>query len=246
MSNVLLTERDTGLFYDCYNYGALSISQIRKKHFPNCGKATALNRLSKLKKEGYLRSQRIGIVIYQGMPQKIGAVYQLTRQALQYLKVRFPNDRFKEDPLALNTSALSHDLLLTEVVGALKQRFPDKTIIRGEFFSGSDGTKRIPDAVILDPSQKANVAIELELTAKSNERYRDIVLQYRLSRDFEKVLYITQDSGIQEKIKRQIIQGKANVHLPNLSTGKFYFVHLHDLLRDPHAATISNGTTQFE
>jgi hypothetical protein len=232
MSNVLLTERDTGLLHDCYQNTALSISQIRRRHFPNCGKATALNRLSKLKTEGYLKSQRVGIVIYQGMPKKIGAVYQITRAAISYLKSRYPKEAFREEPLQLNTGALPHDLLLTDVVTELKKRHPGKLIMRGYLARHLEGAKRVPDAVILDPSGWAECAIELELTAKSKERYRDIILQYRLESRFPKVLYIAGDASTLEKIKCQIIQGKANPKIAELSTGKFNLVLLHDLLKD--------------
>lgn len=239
MKKVLLTERDFALLHDCYDNVALSVSQIRARHFNTCGKATALNRLSKLRKEGYLKSQRVGIVIYQGMPRKIGAVYQITRNAISNLKGRYPKESFREGPLQLNTSALPHDLLLTDVIAALRQRHSDKIITRGCLVPQMTDTKRIPDAVMLDPFGRANVAIELELTAKSNERYRDIILQYRLTNQFEKVVYIVADKNILAKIKCHILQGKPSPLLPEPSTGKFSFIYLHDLIGESHNAKVS-------
>jgi hypothetical protein len=83
---------------------------------------------------------------------------------------------------------------------------------------------------------------ELELTAKSERRYREIILQYRLHPLFPKVLYIVSGAAIQEKIAYEITNQKRIPGLPVPSTGKFYFVTLSALLVDPMAAPISNGS----
>ena len=44
------------------------------------------------------------------------------------------------------------------------------------------------------------MALELELTAKSEMRYREIILSYRTSSEFDSVLYVVKELSIQKKI----------------------------------------------
>ncbi len=242
VKGLLLTERDKGVLYDCYHGGALTFRQIKCRHFTNKSSSTAYNRIQGLKKAGYLASSRVGILLYQNEPQEIGVVYRPTQKCLTTLSRLCPEEVFRERPLRLNTASLPHDLLLVDVIGHLKERFPGQRILRAALFSGEPvPLKRTPDAIVLDQNGRPIVAIELELTAKSKSRYRQIVLHYRLSPVFKKVIYVVGSEAIAEKIRLQITPQK---HLPGLApptTDRFYFVTLSEFLRNPRAALISNG-----
>jgi beta-lactamase superfamily II metal-dependent hydrolase len=59
----------------------------------------------------------------------------------------------------------------------------------------------MPDAVLKIPRQAEMVAVELELTVKSEKRYREILLHYRLSEKFSQILYISNDIGVLKKVQ---------------------------------------------
>jgi hypothetical protein len=49
------------------------------------------------------------------------------------------------------------------------------------------------------------VAVELELTTKSSRRYREILLHYRLSSKFTKILYISNDKSTFRKMQKELL-----------------------------------------
>lgn len=243
VKGLMLTNRDTKMLYDCYQNVTLSFSQIRQRHFPHAKQPTVCNRLSKLKAAALLSKQRVGIILYQGDPEEIGTVYQVTRRGIAYLRLRYPNEYFREESVRLNTSSLAHDLLLTNAISALRERYPTKRVIHGRVFRDERARKmRIPDAVIVGESGALEAAVELELTAKSERRYHEIITQYRLTPEFPKVLYIVGAESISEKIKFQITGMRPMAGLAEHATGKFYFVQLDELKNSPRSARIANGT----
>lgn len=175
---------------------------------------------------------------------EIGVVYQLTRKGHTFLKTSCPDNLIRDEPPQLNLPSLAHDLLLNDVLSALKKRFPEKRLVHGKLFPiPTGGGIRHPDAIIVGQAGEGNVAVELELTAKSESRYRTIVVQYLTTLSFKKVLYVVGGKTISDKIKFQITHQKSPPGLPEPSTGKFYFVTLSDLLRDPKGPLISNGSS---
>jgi hypothetical protein len=71
---------------------------------------------------------------------------------------------------------------------------------------------RLPDAVAVVGADK--LAIELELTAKSGKRYREIILQYQMSKTFKRVLYVVGGDEIAAKIAHQITQQRRLLAFP--------------------------------
>lgn len=241
---LIVTERDAKLLHDLYSHTTLSFSQIHKRHFQNAAKQTVNNRITKLVKARLVRRCRVGIVIYQAHSQEIGSVFQITRNGIRFLKMRFAQEGFRDEPVRLNTLTLSHDLLLTESMDALRSRFPQARIVHGRLSQGMESDRtRLPDAVLELPDSGERVAVELELTAKSERRYLEIVNQYRLQNHYSKVLYVVSQSSIAEKLRYQITGMKMQPGLPERSTGRFYFVELNSLLATPTTATIRNGTS---
>lgn len=241
--NLKLTARDREVLYDCYSHAVMSFSQVHKRHFRDKSIATVSNRLGQLRRGGYLKRHRVGIALFCGNADEVGIVYQLTRKGHTYLRGAFPNEPIRDEPHRLNPPSLAHDLLLNDTLAALKMRFPDHRLVHGKLFPVPNGSGvRHPDAVILDQFGQPNTAIELELTAKSDTRYRSILVQYMTSAEYKSVLYIVGGSVISDKIKYQITHQKSTPHLRAPSTGKFYFVTLSDLLSDPRQVPISNGS----
>ncbi len=240
---LIVTERDAKLLHDLHSHTTLSFSQIHKRHFQSVAKQTVNNRITKLVNAGLIRRCRVGIVVYQMRSQEIGSVFQITRNGIRFLKMRFAQEEFRDEPVRLNTMSLSHDLLLTECMSALRLRFPQARLVHGRLWQGMESDRtRLPDAVLELPDSGERVAIELELTAKSERRYLEIVNQYRLQNLYSKVLYIVSQSSIAEKLRYQITGMKMQPGLPERSTGRFYFVELNSLLTTPTTSPIRNGT----
>jgi hypothetical protein len=243
---IMPTPRDTSLLYDCYRNVVLSFSQIHTRHFEKIAKQTVSNRLTKLIQTGFLERHRVGLYLHHGKPKTIGTVFQIARRGIQYLRSQYPTEPFREDPVRLNPLTLYHDVLLTEVVDALSCRFPHAKFAHGRLWSpGRIERRRIPDAVILSQSGEADVAIELELTVKSESRYLEIVNQYQHQSTLKKVLYVVEGESMADKIRLQIVGRRMLPGEPPPDTERFYFVTLSALLRDPRHAPISNGSCEL-
>jgi DNA-binding Lrp family transcriptional regulator len=238
---ILLTERDFRLLRDLYDSTLLSFAQIRDRYFAGLANPTIRNRLSRLKGEKLIRTQEVGVVLHHQRERRIGVVYQITSKAIDILKQRYPNALFREGPVPLATANLVHELLLSDTLLALKKRFTGSPIVHGKLVpvAGSH-EKRVPDAVVLGHQGREQMAIELELSAKSERRYREIILSYRLNPRYSHVLYVTAQKAIAEKIRNQI----SHAPVPGMGTpetGKFYFVELERLITCPERAPITNG-----
>jgi hypothetical protein len=226
----LLTPRDAGLLYDCYQQTALSFEQVGRRHFRNAQAPTICNRLTKLIRAGFMTKQSVGLILYLGQMKRVDTIYQVTRQGIRILEMLYPMEKFREESVRIHPATLAHDLLLTDVSQALQMRFPDRKWVNGRVRLGVvKSAERLPDALVLTPSGEIETAVELELTAKSDKRYREIILQYRLSQQYKSVLYVTATQSIADKIKFQI-SGRA---IPGLSaphpTGKFSFLLLDEI-----------------
>jgi hypothetical protein len=124
-------------------------------------------------------------------------------------------------PASMNFSNLYHDLLLTDVLRVLNRNWKVTNAPLGI-------QDRIPDAVLIHPVTGSKMALELELTAKSEMRYRDIILSYRTSSEFETVLYVVKDKSIHRKLGGLITGFNSRFELSD-DTDKFKFLTLDDL-----------------
>jgi hypothetical protein len=192
-SSLRLTLRDIELMKDIYESQFLSFYQIYEKHFPENKSPTVYNRLSKLIKSELIKAVNINLVAYHRKGELLGVVYVLTKEGLRQLQDYKMTEDINQNPVSLNLSCLYHDLLLTDVLRIFKASWkilkPTKV-----------DQKRIPDAVLIEPRTNKKIALELELTAKSEMRYREIILDYRTCSEFDSVLYVVKDESIQRKI----------------------------------------------
>lgn len=240
-----LTDRDLALIHALYGAGLLSFSQISRRFFPERTKATTHNRLTLLERRGFLSRTRVGRLIHHYENREIGVVFQPTRKAIRILQLLKPLEAFRDDPVPIATGDLFHDLMLSEVVEGLSVRFPEtifrnsKTLPKNLLPMG-----RVPDALVHGPMAQITLAVELEITGKSEKRYRQIITSYRVHPRIEKVLYVTASKTIEDKITG-LIAHKPVPGLPAPPTSKFYFTSLKELIANPTSAAISNGKDQL-
>lgn len=179
----------------------------------------------------------------------VGVVVQITKRGIEILKScgRF-DERWKNEPVPVNIQSLIHDLELNGVLRGIAERFPGASILNGKHLLKDGGAlhSKIPDAVLelaacdveeakrlgligpetaLKGAASVKVAVELELTTKSDRRYREILTGYRMNREVDRVLYLSHDVAVFRKIQSVLagfpVKGEIRPH-----SGVFSFLPL--------------------
>ncbi|MFP5491053.1 MAG: hypothetical protein ACLGG0_06110 [Bacteriovoracia bacterium] len=221
-ANLRLTIRDIELMKDIYDNHFLSFYQIYEKHFPENKRPTVYNRLSKLIRAEMIKAININLVAYHRNGELIGVVYVMAKNGLRSLQDFKMTEDINQNPVTLNFSCLYHDLLLTDVLRVLKRSWKVTKVPKVS-------QTRIPDAILIDPVTNKKTALELELTAKSEMRYREIILSYRTSREYDSVLYVVKDDSIHKKLGGLITGFNGRFEFGD-STDKFKFITLTQIL----------------
>lgn len=229
MFNTKLTQRDITLLHDLYAHSFLSFEQIKRDHFKKCASSTVYNRLSKLIKAKFVASMNVNIKATYLTPKDIGVIYFVTKVGLARLKDYWDRDIDRYVPVPVNLSTLYHDLLLTDVIKRLQGEFNCRVVNSKVATKEELSCPQVPDAILYHPKSKTKWAIELELTAKSNQRYREITSNYATSNFYERVLYLVKDESIHKKMGG-IISGYGGQFKTCDDTGKFKFLALKEFL----------------
>ncbi|UYL10273.1 replication-relaxation family protein [Bdellovibrio sp. SKB1291214] len=156
-------------------YGVLSTPQVIRLHFQSIAKTTALRRL---------RALDHGTFIRRSVPLDDGtSTWTLGLKGKRLLAV-------EESMQFSNRNTIYHDVLLNDV----RMKFEDMGLARDwtpEYHLKSHAFKNykyrhakeqlIPDGMLIEPirGKDVEIAIELELTRKSESRYKDIFREYR-------------------------------------------------------------------
>ena len=237
-----LTQRDWLLIEGLYANTMMSFKQIATFYFDERSKSTIHNRLTQLEQGGIIKRFKMGRILHHLRETEIGVIFSLTKLGLTLLQAKIPDRILRIEPVPVNTNTLYHDLLLVDVTKKLECIFPKMSFVSGKLLGlPSQKMKRIPDIIGHGQETEKMMAIELELTAKSEKRYRQILTEYRIAQEFEKVIYITSHVSIEEKIRSLLTHKKVD-GFARPSTGKFYFSALKDFFKDTANLTLTNGT----
>lgn len=228
---VILQERDFEILRTLYESSVISFSQVKDRHFRTTNIQTASNRMGRLSKGGFLKSYRLGLVIYQGVPRQVSRVYSIATLGIQALASRFPNSVQRFDPVPLQSYSLVHDLLLNDVHEKLREENQGRRLVNTKNLKIIPSRMdQIPDLVMEGENGELCHAVELELSMKSSRRYREIVTNYRLSSRWKRVLFICAGDSIESKI-RSTLSGPSSVRgTDDGPVGKFNFRKLSELL----------------
>ncbi len=238
--NVILTTRDREVLRSLYDNTVMTFSQIAVRHFANVAKPTVINRLSKLERAGFISRERIPRMELGRDKNAIGVVFQVTRLGILSLRQSASGSDLRAQPFRIHHHSLNHDLILVDLTTALQRRFPDSKITNGKLLAVTGKAEAIPDLVLTRPDGKTKVAIELELNSKSERRYQEIVLRYRMSQEYQRVIYFLDDPYIAKLITRLILN--RNPHPKEVPmTGKFTFVRLSEFITNPETTASANG-----
>lgn len=238
--NVILTMRDHDLLRSLYDNTVMTFSQIAARHFANVAKPTVINRLSKLERAGFVSRERIPRMELGRDKNAIGVVFQITRLGILSLRQSASESDLRAQPTRIHHHSLNHDLILVDLAGALQRRFAGATITNGKLLSAIGKAEAMPDLVLQRPTDKGKVAIELELSSKSERRYQEILLRYRMSKEYQQVIYFLDDPYIERLITRVILNRTPHPK-ETYTTGKFYFSQANEFITKPETTAIANG-----
>ena len=239
---VSLTPRDILLLFELHKNVVLSFPQVMQRAFHGKAKSTAMNRLGRLEGLGVIERWKIPQLSRSMAGPGIFVVFQITKKGIDILRKRMHGADLREKPVRLHGYSIHHDVLLVDVMDELTMKFKDSSITHGKLLERLDQENIIyPDAVLELPNVHERWAIELELTPKSEKRYREIVLRYRLSNAFDRVLYVTGQREIVPKLSRVL-----DTKFENLSTSppkeKFLWIDLDALLQKENSPASMNYT----
>jgi hypothetical protein len=209
----------------------MSMEQIRRYIFTNNAWPTITNRITKLEQGELIERLKVANLIHPLRFTNVGTVLKITSLGIRTLANKFASKTFSEGVSDIRVQQLQHDLLLLDIVESLKTKHPKNDFVEGSrHVKGVGDQTRVPDFVMIDPESKETTAIELELTAKSERRYRHIILDYRMSKSFSKVLFVTASETIKRKIMTEVLGEKLqDFRIEN--AGKFYFLLVSDIFR---------------
>ncbi len=243
MYKTKITDRDIRLLIDLFENSFLSLYQIRQMHFKNCARSTIYNRLSKLIKSNLIESMRVNLNAIHRNNEDIGAIYFITKAGLDLVSKYHKGEFLRNTPVPINLSQLHHDLVLTDLIFKLRNNYNEARVLNSRVQVNSYKEERqVPDGVILFKDKK--YALEVELTAKSNLRYREIVSNYRTSFEYDRVLYLVKNESIRKKMGG-IITGFGKDYKLSDDTDKFYFCTITDFFHGHKNFRFCNGNNNL-
>ncbi|MEZ4815755.1 MAG: hypothetical protein R3A80_11190 [Bdellovibrionota bacterium] len=222
------------------------MEQIRRYVFTGNAWSTITNRITKLEQGHLVKRLRVANLIHPLIFTNVGTVLKITSLGIGTLANKFASQTFSEIS-DIRVQQLQHDLLLLDVVEGLKAKHPKNDFVEGSrYVKGSPDHTRVPDFVMIDPESKEVTAIELELTAKSERRYRHVILDYRMSKSFSRVLFVTASETIKRKIMAEVLGEKVHDYKVQ-NVGKFFFLLVSDITRptDPRDSCKLSNTSSI-
>lgn len=227
-----LTDRDRALLLDIQKYGILPTRLIASRHFPGVALSTVLRRLRVLNERRYI--QRITGV------ENGSHAWCMTEKGAQELnggpaKTSFPRHIIEHD---LTLMKLRMRLEETGIAQAwIPEHVIRKCMAQASSYRNFDRAN-IPDGLMGFVSRRHNklaYAIELEMTAKSQSRHRDIFRQYERRDNLQAYWYIVRMRTIGNQIMKAARQGSYRY---GCSTPYLMWSELDEVLADPLRATV--------
>jgi hypothetical protein len=203
---IKLQPRDIQIMKFVFACRVVTYDQIARRHFPNTSVVIARRRIRNLAEHGYFKTGHVLIAKY-------------VERTIQPLPPVWPQIgekwNFHVDKPHFKSESPGHDVRMTELI----LRFEKLTNFRSFFtenllqsssalrsdprFRDLDGIQ--PDGILVVKDQNGAelfYAIELEISKKTPERYREKLLGYYLARGIDGVLYICSTPQIAAVVAR--------------------------------------------
>jgi hypothetical protein len=163
--------------------------------------------------------------------RRVNRVFAITQKGIDALSLKRRGTIQRSDPVTPQFYSLVHDLLLNDVQDSLRDGPGTQKVVNAKLLKMlASKAEQIPDLIASGESGALDWAIELELTAKSEKRYREILTNYRLSSKWKKVVFIVQDAQIALKLWQILTGEKHFSHHSKYQTGKFQILLLDDVI----------------
>ncbi|GAB4273567.1 replication-relaxation family protein [Thermincola ferriacetica] len=185
-----VTNRDLEIMRFINRFKYATVRHVMKAFEMN--EKAAYRRLAALVGEGYLRYKKI----FVGRP----GIYWLTQDGADLAGDELPPLR------KIQFSTLNHDLAVIDISLALQKRFGGEWTTERELLRAAGGKKigqpgfqHVPDGV-LTMKDGAQVAVEVEMSAKPPARLKKILGFYAGKLDYAEVWYIVSNPGLRQRI----------------------------------------------
>ncbi len=213
-----LQPRDIQIMKFVFACRVVTYDQITRRHFPKTAARVARRRIRNLALQGYFK---LGLV---ELSEKVHRTVQPLPAIWPFIGEKWP---FIVDQPHYKSESPDHDVRMTEIV----MRF-EKLKSYGSFFTENllqsssalaedprfrDLEKIQPDGILTVQDQNGAVriyAVELELSRKSLELYRQKFIDYYLARGIDGVLYISSKrdiEGVIAKIDQEFSHDRSSI-----------------------------------
>lgn len=201
-----LQPRDIQVMKFVFACRAVTYDQIVRRHFHGIDKKTAWKRLRRLSKYGFFKISSMEINCKSvKVVQPLGTIWPAIREKWTFL---IDTPHFKSE-------SVEHDVRMAEVILRFEQLncfrsfFPENllqsSLALAEDPRFKDAVKLQSDGVLTFVDARGNFrayGVELELSKKSPERYREKLVNYYLARGLDGVLYVSPEREIQRLLAR--------------------------------------------
>lgn len=182
-----LTKRDLDILRWVNSHRMATVEQVAKKF--SMGIPATYRRLRKLAFDGYLKFERIFV-------DKPG-VYLVTAKGVQVSNDELP-------PTRIRLGSYEHDINLVDLAITLEQKTgglwrTDRLIRRDKGLQGVGVSGHSPDGVLTLPNGKV-IALELELSQKSQRRVEKILKNYARKSEYTEIWYYCGSQRLEERI----------------------------------------------
>ena len=203
VKHLILTERDVRILAFVWRHRLSTFRLLKEMHFSELSHGTAYNRCRRLRDAGYLRTDFLD--------GTRSTLWCLGERGFRFLET---NELPELKVNSYKPQSKAHDLLaFATLLGDWRTERPKTVRIFSEQeiaclhldelpSSSADSERRIPDGIWLfeDERERKAVALEVELTAKSTDRYQRICLTYSSTHFYTNVVWVVPRSTLAERI----------------------------------------------
>lgn len=201
----LLNQRDYLILTDLFFSKGLDLKLLRKKHFAQKHKTTAIKRMNALNKGGYVEKR----AFFERINYHI--LYFITHKGLNEIEKKLSGNIIRKELKGINPE---HDLEVSRIYNKLQSaRNLNECKLENEIQSINFGLsdehyeslRRLNSDIyakikINDVDYK--IAVEYERTPKESERWTEYLLNYHIENDIDLVLYICADEAIKSGLQK--------------------------------------------
>jgi hypothetical protein len=192
---VRITERDKKIFYILFKLRYLNAKQL--SFYLDCNEQAIYDRVSKLKREGYIESNFIEQINHRVYTNSFKV--RCTQEINSYRK-----------KVKINRTTLRHHLRINDVYLHLVKKL---NFAEGDIFSERElyikkvcikGNKKVPDLVIRKTKGNKDryIAIEVEMTQKNDDTLKEVFRNFRRNTTFYGISYFCRTEGIKKKVNK--------------------------------------------